>query len=272
MRSHSMKTISVITINLNTKTGLEKTIQSLIHQDLLDQIEYIVIDGLSEDGSADIINHYRTHIETIKIEKDKGIFDAMNKGIALATGQYTYFLNAGDVFPTHDVLKVAIETIHSQAKPQNIICGEVRLFDNGQIVAIADFPRYIPHQGAFVKTALLKKYKFDDSFKIYGDLDLWTRMERGGDYSILPLDKVIADFELDGIGSNPAHLYAQYKDRQQYFLKHRIYSKWLASSFVFVIFQSCYILLGKKRYLIFKANVTSFKSKVLRALKPSSSA
>ena len=261
-----MKTISVITINLNTKTGLEKTIKSLICQELRDHIEYIVIDGLSEDGSAELIHDYRQHIDIIKIEQDKGIFDAMNKGIVLASGLYTYFLNAGDVFPSRDVLKRAIKIIDSQLKLQNIICGKVRLFDGGKFVAIANFPHYIPHQGAFVKTTLLKKYKFDDSFKIYGDLDLWTRMEKGGDYSVLTLDEVIADFGLGGIGNNPAHLYIQYKDRQKYFLKHKIYSKWLVSGLVFLILQSCYILLGKERYFVFKTQLTSFKRKVLGAL------
>lgn len=261
-----MKKISVITVNLNTRCELEKTIQSMTQQASRDCIEYVVVDGLSEDGSQALIEGYRSHIEVVSVEKDAGIFDAMNKGIALASGAYIYFLNAGDVFATEDVLQAAVEVIDASACAHNIICGKVRLFDQGQFVAIADFPRYIPHQGAFVKTALLKQYGFDDSFKIYGDLDLWTRMEKGGDYQVSYLDKVIADFDLNGIGSNPAHLYAQYKDRQKYFLKHKIYSKWLASSFVFVVFQSCYLLLGKERYLSFKANFTSFKSKVLRVL------
>mgnify|MGYP001795737942 CR=1 FL=1 len=267
-----MKTISIITINLNARDALERTIQSAMQQTRRSDAEYVVVDGVSEDGSKEIIECYRSQIEVISIEKDEGIFDAMNKGISLANGAYTYFLNAGDVFATNDVLEAAIETINAQTEVPNIICGKVRLNDRGKFVAIADFPRYIPHQGAFVKTALLKKYKFDDSFRIYGDLDLWTRMEKGGDYSVLHIDAVIADFDLNGIGSNPAYLYTQYKDRQKYFLKHKIYSKWLISTPVFVLFQSCYTLLGKSRYLRFKANFTSFKSKVLRVLKPSRSA
>ncbi|MEM6867873.1 MAG: glycosyltransferase family 2 protein [Cyanobacteria bacterium P01_C01_bin.121] len=261
-----MKQISVITVSLNAKEALEKTILALNAQTLRAEVEYIVIDGASSDGSQELISQYKNYVDIVKIENDDGIFDAMNKGIELATGVYTYFLNAGDVFSSSDVLTVVNRAMEVSVVDHNIVCGKVRLMNEEKFVSIAALSRYIPHQGAFVKTTLLKKYKFDDSFKIYGDLDLWTRMEKGGDYSVLTLDEVIADFELGGIGNNPAHLYIQYKDRQKYFLKHKIYSKWLVSGLVFLILQSCYILLGKERYFVFKTQLTSFKRKVLGAL------
>ena len=75
------------------RAGLEKSIKSLISQDQNKYIEFIVVDGLSTDGSQDVIKQYKDHIDVIKIEKDTGIFHAMNKGVDLATGQYIYFLN-----------------------------------------------------------------------------------------------------------------------------------------------------------------------------------
>ena len=189
-----MTKISIVTINLNDWRGLEDSIQSVLSQTLRNQVEYIVIDGLSKDGSKDIIDKYASHIEKVCIEKDSGVFDAMNKGIDLAMGQYIYFLNSGDVFASDDVLGAVNRAISDLSGQHNIICGNVKLGDQGALVAIADLTPWIPHQGAFVKTEVLKAYRFDTTFKIYGDLDLWTRMKSGNDYSVLLIDQLIGVF------------------------------------------------------------------------------
>ena len=88
-----MYKLSIITINKNNAFGLEKTIQSVINQTYFNQIEYIIIDGLSTDSSSDILEKYKDYFSYCISEEDEGIYDAMNKGIKAATGEYLLFLN-----------------------------------------------------------------------------------------------------------------------------------------------------------------------------------
>lgn len=96
--------VSVVTVCFNAEKLIEETILSVINQTYSD-IEYIIIDGASTDGTMNIVNRYRDRIAVIVSEPDKGIYDAMNKGIALATGEWLNFMNAGDVFCNEKVLK-----------------------------------------------------------------------------------------------------------------------------------------------------------------------
>ena len=114
-----MKKISIVTINLNMKDGLKKSIKSLMAQNLKGDIEYIVVDGASTDGSLEIIESYKNNIDKALVEKDNGIFDAMNKGIKLASGEYIYFLNSGDEFASENILKTIVEKIESTKKSKN---------------------------------------------------------------------------------------------------------------------------------------------------------
>ena len=101
---HPTPKFSIITVTYNAEKVLEDTIQSVISQ-TYHHIEYIIVDGASKDGTISIINRYRPHIHTVVSEPDKGLYDAMNKGIALASGDYLCFLNAGDCFHEDDYNK-----------------------------------------------------------------------------------------------------------------------------------------------------------------------
>lgn len=90
-----MPTVSIITITYNAERFLERTIQSIVAQPATDY-EYIIIDGASTDGTLDILKRYERHITTWISEPDRGLYDAMNKGLHLAKGQYVWFMNAGD--------------------------------------------------------------------------------------------------------------------------------------------------------------------------------
>jgi glycosyltransferase involved in cell wall biosynthesis len=93
------KKISVITINFNNCKGLNKTYDSLrIQFDLKSRVEWIVVDGNSTDGSIDFLNSISSEIDKLIVESDKGIYDAMNKGLSAATGEYVWFMNSGDSF------------------------------------------------------------------------------------------------------------------------------------------------------------------------------
>ena len=96
--------LSIITINLNNDTGLNKTIESVINQ-TLKNFEFIIIDGGSTDRSVELIKEYAGQINYYVSEPDKGIYNAMNKGIRQAQGEYCFFLNSGDYFVNESVLE-----------------------------------------------------------------------------------------------------------------------------------------------------------------------
>lgn len=118
---------SIITVTCNAGKVLEDTIQSVITQTWRN-IEYIIIDGASTDKTPDIIEKYRPYIHTVVSEPDRGIYDAMNKGLALATGDYLCFLNAGDTLHEDDTLASMVQSIHSKALP-DVMYGETALVD-----------------------------------------------------------------------------------------------------------------------------------------------
>ncbi len=117
--------ISIITISFNAKKEIEKTIQSVINQ-TYNNIEYIIIDGKSDDGTVDIIKKYNDKISQWSSEPDDGLYDAMNKGIKEATGDYIIFMNAGDVFYEPQTLS---KIFASANEPQDIYYGETIIVD-----------------------------------------------------------------------------------------------------------------------------------------------
>jgi glycosyltransferase involved in cell wall biosynthesis len=119
--------ISIITVCYNSQNTVESTIQSVLNQTYLN-IEYIIIDGGSEDGTKDIINKYLDKIAKYVSESDKGIYDAMNKGITLATGEIIGFLNSDDIFFDNDiVLKIA--SLFTEFKLLDSVFGDIIFFN-----------------------------------------------------------------------------------------------------------------------------------------------
>lgn len=127
MHNHPIPTFSVITVCYNAETTIEDTIQSVISQ-TYHHVEYIIVDGASKDRTMEIVNRYRERIAVIVSEPDKGLYDAMNKGIGLATGDYLCFLNAGDSFHEDDTLQQAVHSIHGTQLP-DVLYGETALVD-----------------------------------------------------------------------------------------------------------------------------------------------
>ena len=127
MHNHPTPKFSVITVCYNAQSVIEDTIQSVIAQ-TYHHVEYILIDGASTDRTMNIVNKYKAHITTIVSEPDKGIYDAMNKGILLATGDYLCFLNAGDSFHEDDTLQQMVHTLHEAELP-DVLYGETELVD-----------------------------------------------------------------------------------------------------------------------------------------------
>lgn len=170
--------ISIITIVYNNVRDIEHTILSVFNQ-TYDNIEYIIIDGASTDGTLDIIRKYRGSIDILVSEKDGGIYDAMNKGLSKATGDYVLFLNSGDELYDNNT----IQTIVSKGNGADIIYGETKLVDEDRNIvgdrrhkAPAQFDwksfQYgmnVCHQAIYVKRDITEPY--DLQYKLSADVD-----------------------------------------------------------------------------------------------------
>lgn len=171
--------ITVVTVTYNAEQYLEQTIKSVIEQDY-PNIEYIIIDGASSDGTVDIIKKYEKYLSYWISEPDKGIYDAMNKGIDVATGEWINFMNAGDSFvDPNTILKV----FSTNFKDADIIGGNYfYVKDKNKEYKIS--PKltkvfnstFCCHQSLFTKTLLMKKFKFDTSLKIVADYDFMLKV------------------------------------------------------------------------------------------------
>lgn len=176
--------ISIITVCYNSSKTIEKTFQSIISQTYAD-IEYIVIDGGSSDATLDIIKKYKKSITKFISENDKGLYDAMNKGIELATGDIIGILNSDDIFYDNSVLKSVVE-FHNRNSVDASISDVLYKNNNGKIVrkyrANDWTPEKLksafmpPHAGIFFKKKLFKDYgDYQLNYQIAADFELITR-------------------------------------------------------------------------------------------------
>ena len=125
---HLHPKFSIITVTYNAGKVLEDTIQSVITQ-TYKNVEYILVDGGSTDNTLNIINQYRSMIQQVVSEPDQGLYDAMNKGIRMATGDYICFLNAGDAFHEDDTLQQMVHSIAVNNTLPDVLYGETAIVD-----------------------------------------------------------------------------------------------------------------------------------------------
>ena len=199
---------SIITVNFNNKEGLRKTIESVIHQTFRD-FEFIVIDGGSTDGSADILKEYDAHINYWISEPDGGIYQGMNKGIAKASGEYLNFMNSGDCFYDENVLQHLSEKDLSQ----DIIVGRDYHFNAKtqqgfatllppRISMLTFYIQTLPHQSSFFKRELFDNTPYDESLKIVADIKFYIQKICVEGCSIDIIDDIICRREPDGISKS----------------------------------------------------------------------
>lgn len=172
--------ISIITVCYNAEKSIERTLKSVIKQNY-DNIEYIIIDGASSDKTLEIIHKYSQHISLIISESDKGVYDAMNKGINLASGEWINFMNSGDTFYDLNVLT----NIHKHITPKvDIIYGDTCIeLDHSKKYCLKpdtleSFQYKLPfcHQSCFIKTTLAKSNLFDLTFKYVADYAMFYHL------------------------------------------------------------------------------------------------
>lgn len=195
---------SIITINFNNLEGLRKTVESVIQQTFTDY-EYIVIDGGSTDGSRELIEQYRNRFSYWCSEPDKGIYNAMNKGIIKANGEHLLFLNSGDVLYDNYVL----EQVANIGCHADMVSGQVLRMDNGALLRRYDsslfFQLYkdtLNHQGTFIKRTLFEKNRYDENLKIVSDWKFWIDSIIFNKATVDIIDVVVAKQEMNGISSN----------------------------------------------------------------------
>jgi putative colanic acid biosynthesis glycosyltransferase len=189
--------VTVVTVVLNDAVGLQKTIASVTSQ-TYDNIEFILIDGGSSDATLEVIRGCQDRIDFWISEPDRGIYDAMNKGVASATGDWVIFLNAGDCFYRPDTVAAVFRMNCLDA---DFIYGDTFFLggDFHGVVKAWDFSQLwktmvFTHQSLFTKASLLKTRKFDTSFRICADYDIIFSSYMEG-RKFVYADMVIATFD-----------------------------------------------------------------------------
>lgn len=200
--------LSIITINLNNAEGLIKTIESVVKQSFF-QYEYIVIDGDSKDGSVEIIKNYSAQITYWISEQDSGIYNAMNKGILIANGEYLLFLNSGDFLSENILAKIfSSDSLNSDIVYGNAFVvfknGEKKLFIPPQELTFNTFFNgTICHQATFIKKELFEKYgMYNEGYKIVSDWLFFIEVIVFGKVMVRYVDDTIAFVDGAGIGTS----------------------------------------------------------------------
>lgn len=208
---HKMK-LSIITINRNNADGLKRTLDSVATQ-TKKEFEHIIVDGASTDRSVEVIKEY---VQTAKCviwtsEPDSGIYDAMNRGVRKAIGEYVLMLNSGDYFVDEHV----IERILPELDGTDIIQGNVistcagketlnRGYGKSDITFIDVMKGHFLHQASFCRREVFDKYGyFDESYKINGDTVFYAKCLGLGDATFKYIDQNIAFFDTTGISADP---------------------------------------------------------------------
>jgi glycosyltransferase involved in cell wall biosynthesis len=224
--------LTIVTICLNEEKTILGTIQSVLEQTFSDY-EYIIIDGGSVDGTMQIIRQFEHKLQKFISEPDKGLFDAMNKSLEYASGEYVIFLNSGDRFASNDILAKIFNSILNY----DLIFGDVifsypsglklRRKSPSKLSKAYFYIDSLNHQTVFMKrTLLLKAAPFDVSFKIIGDYDLILKCIYHLDCTYKHIPLPISIFDLGGISSEKKYYELQKEERQnclkRYFTQEEI--------------------------------------------------
>lgn len=207
--------LSIITINRNNAVGLEKTLESVASQ-IFKEFEYIVIDGASTDGSVEVIEKYESkfgHLKWIS-EPDRGIYNAMNKGVRMATGDYIQILNSGDCLASDDIIERMLVAVEEAGNPSILYGNMVKCFPNGrkmvdkcfagqEITMLGMFTGTLNHDPTYIRCDLFEKYGYyDESLKIVSDWKWYMQAIIMGDEKPKYVDLDVTLFDMTGISEN----------------------------------------------------------------------
>jgi glycosyltransferase involved in cell wall biosynthesis len=223
MNSNSEKPmLSIITVCRNEVSRIQTTINSIIHQSNRN-FEWIVVDGASSDGTLDLLHARKPPHTKLITEPDKGIYDAMNKGVRLAHGTYLLFLNAGDWLADDHVL----EDFHRQSPREDLVIGDILIkYPDGReqyrpSAACGTnqdylYWRSLPHQSTFIRRSLFDLCgDFDTSFRIGADWEFFARTILHHNASIMKWSRCVTVFPNDGFSADPANVNIRNRDRRR---------------------------------------------------------
>lgn len=176
--------ITVVTVCLNAVKTIEATMMSVLGQ-TYQEIEYLIIDGKSSDGTLDIVNKYIDDKRLRPLsEKDSGLYNAMNKAIEMCTGDYIIFMNSGDIFCDDKVIEDMLPHLQADLVYGNVIRktqnGDVLEKYHGKykLMCLLLMGRMMSHQALFTKSEIMRQYMFDEQYKITADYDFIVRAKK----------------------------------------------------------------------------------------------
>jgi len=221
----SSLTVSVITVSLNAAAHIERAITSVVNQER-DNIEYIVIDGGSTDGTLAIMDGYRDRIQQVLSEPDEGLYDAMNKGLALAGGEVIYFLNADDYLADPGVLADVMQRFEDSSET-GVVYGQLHWDLGGKLVRSVQPERVdreglarrtVLHQSMFTRRALFEQVGgFATDLRVVSDYDWIVRAWLGTDMQWVYLDRDIAVMDTGGLSWNKPFEWERLRVMTRYF-------------------------------------------------------
>lgn len=204
-----MPKFSIITVNYNDVAGLQKTVESVVQQTFT-HFEYIIIDGDSTDGSKTYLQNNPHEVIHWISEKDKGVYEAMNKGIRMAKGDYVLFLNSGDYFIDERILQRVSEKVDGT---KEFYYGDL-IFRSAKEEFLRTYPkelefsyfleRSLPHPGTFIKRTLFDElFYYSEHFKIISDWEFFIYAICKAKVSYQHIDETITIFNLQGMSNDP---------------------------------------------------------------------
>ena len=211
--------LSIITINRNNATGLEKTLQSVALQ-TFKEFEYIIIDGASTDGSVEVIEKFESRFAQLKwvSEPDTGIYNAMNKGVRMASGDYIQFLNSADCLASEDVNERMLVALGEADYPSILYGNMVKCFPDGrrlvdksfagqEITMLGMYTGTLNHDPTYIRRDLFAKYGFyDESLKIVSDWKWYLQAIILGNEKPYYVDMNVTLFDMSGISESNKEL------------------------------------------------------------------
>lgn len=211
--------LSIVTINRNNAAGLEKTLQSVAAQ-TFKEFEYIVIDGASTDGSVEVIKRYESRFAHLKwvSEPDSGIYNAMNKGLRMASSEYVQILNSGDGLASNEVTERMLEAMEKEGNPSILYGNMIKCFPDGrrltdkcfagqEITMLGMFVGTLNHNPAYIRRDLFEKYGYyDESLKIVSDWKWYLQAIILGGEQPRYVDLDVTLFDMEGVSETNKEL------------------------------------------------------------------
>ena len=207
--------LSIITINRNNAAGLEKTLQSVAAQ-TYKEFEYIIIDGASTDGSVEVIKKYESEFAHLKwvSEPDKGVYNAMNKGIRMASGEYIQILNSADALASDVVTEKMLAALEEKGKPSILYGNMIKCFPDGrkvvdkcfagqEITMLGMYTGTLNHDPVYIRRDLFEKYGYyDETLKIVSDWKWYLQAIILGEERPQYVDIDVTLFDMTGISES----------------------------------------------------------------------